>query len=251
MALFKEWLLPLASVVRAHGVEGPALGLGDQQTLFTPQYALKHLGRRGLLANPGAKITGDHVHPECISFRSVLGLLGINDYSDLDMNGKAALNVDFGKPLSQEHYGIAGSVFDLGTLEHVFDIGEAFRNIHRLLRPGGCVIHFSPVTLLNHGLWNLNPQVFFGFYELNGFELLDHAVIFSPLYTLWSVLVGNVIREETERRSLRERVVVRIDSRSPRFQHFCNYCFHPPRMIQFFAARKRQSSGEVRSFYQV
>jgi hypothetical protein len=251
MALHKEWLLPFASVIRKHAIGGPAFALGDQQTLFTAPYALKRLGAAGLIANPGAQISPDHIHPECISFRSVLGLLGIDGYTDIDMNGHASLNIDLGKPLPEEHYGIAGSVFDLGTLEHVFDIGEAFRNICRLLRPGGSVIHFSPITAYNHGLWNVTPQLFFGFYGINEFDVLDQGIIFPPFYTLWSSLVGPVIKQETVRKRSGGRFVVRVDSQSKAFQYFCNFCFHPARMYLFFAARKRSSSSDVKTFYQV
>src|SRR5215831_6331091 len=119
MALHKEWLLPFATVIRKHNVAGPAFGLGDQQTLFTPQYALKRLKRAHLIANPDARIDADHVHPECISFRSLLSALGVEDYTDIDMNGHASLNLDLGKPLAEAYHGAAGCVFDLGTLEHV------------------------------------------------------------------------------------------------------------------------------------
>jgi SAM-dependent methyltransferase len=251
MALHKDWLLPFAMVIGKQRVNGPCFGLGDQQTLFTERFALKQLGKASLIANPRADITPDHVHPECISFRSLLSLLGVGEYSDIDMNGSAALNIDLGKPLPLEYCGIAGGVFDLGTLEHVFDIGEGFRNVVRLLRPGGVVIHFSPITAFNHGLWNLSPQVFFGFYEANNFEILEHAVIFSPFYTLWSSLVGPVIPEEMDRKSERNRTIFRVNSRSKFLQYFCNFCFHPPRMFQFFAARKVLSGDDAKPFYQV
>lgn len=250
MALHKEWLIPFARVIRQHGVKGPALGLGDQQTLFTPRYAAQRLQAAGLLVNPRSQVIPDHVHSECISFRSLLALLGVDDYSDIDLNGRAALRIDLGKPVPEKYYGVAGCVFDLGTLEHVFDIGEGFRNICRLLRPGGCVIHFSPITAFNHGLWNVTPQLFFGFYQLNDFEVLDHGVIFSPLFTLWSSLVSTKAGQKWERTTGRSRLVVRVNSLSRGLQYFCNFCLHPPRMYMFFAARKR-SSHEIRTFYQV
>lgn len=251
MALHKEWLIPFATVIRKHQVKGPAFGLGDQQTLFTASYGLAQLKRAGLIANPAAPVVADHIHPECVSFRSILGLLGIDDYRDIDMNGEAALNIDLGKPLSPEYHETAGCVFDLGTLEHVFDIGEGFRNVCRLLKPGGVVIHFSPISAYNHGLWNLTPQLFAGFYEVNDFEILEQEVIFSPLYTLWSSLLGSLVSLDSERKSNRSRYLMRIDSRSQTLQHFCNFIFHPPRMYQFFVARKRSSQAEVKTFYQV
>ena len=251
MALHREWLVPFATVISTHHVQGPAYGLGDQQVLFTHRFAEKILGARGLIVNRSAEITADHVHPECLSFRSLLGMLGISNYRDIDMNGKAALNIDLGKPLPTEYADTAGLVVDLGTLEHVFDIGEAFRNIVRMLRPGGTVIHFSPINAYNHGLWNINPQTLWGFYELNGFEILDEGVIWSPLYTLWSAFVGTIISCRTERMRAGSRVVMRISSKNKSLQRFCNFLFHPPRLYLFFAVRKRRPTPDVQTFYQV
>jgi len=250
MALHKEWLLPFAAVIRRHGLTGPAFGLGDQQTLFTPSFALRELGKADLIARPEVSLVPDHKNPACVSFKSVLALLGIDEYRDIDMNGYATLNLDLGVPIAEDYYETAASIFDLGTLEHVFDIGEAFRNICRILKPGGSVIHFSPISSFNHGLWNVTPQLFFGFYELNDFEILDHGVIFSPLYTLYSTLIDRVISKEADRKTNRSHFTLRINSRSRALQHFCNFCFHPPRMYQFFAARKRASHA-VKTFYQV
>ena len=68
-------------------------------------------------------------------------------------------------------------VIDNGTLEHCFNIGEAFVNTVRLVKPfGGYILHINPVTMLNHGFYNLNPTLYFDFYSENSFDFLDMAI---------------------------------------------------------------------------
>lgn len=48
-----------------------------------------------------------------------------------------------------ERYGV---IYNGGTLEHVFDIRTALKNIFLMLQPGGVVIHFLPVNgWVDHG----------------------------------------------------------------------------------------------------
>lgn len=65
-------------------------------------------------------------------------------------------------------------VYDGGTLEHVFDIATALRNVHAMLKPGGLAIHESPTNnYVDHGFWQVNPTLFFDFYSANGYEVLE------------------------------------------------------------------------------
>src|SRR5208337_2570569 len=98
MALHKEWLLRFAKVIRDNNVTGPTYSLGDQQTLFTYEYAVRKLKHSGLLSDPDVKPLPDHGRPYCLAFRSFMAMLGVRDYNDIDINGKAALNLDFSLP---------------------------------------------------------------------------------------------------------------------------------------------------------
>lgn len=65
-------------------------------------------------------------------------------------------------------------VYNGGTLEHVFDVRAALKNIFQMLRPGGVVIHFLPVNgWVDHGFYQFSPTFFVDYYIENGFELLD------------------------------------------------------------------------------
>lgn len=78
----------------------------------------------------------------------------------LDLNGQdGALRIDFSKPIQRpEWYGTFDIITNAGTLEHVEPFRaqyECFRNIHRLLKVGGIVIHLLPDIheLETQGLW--------------------------------------------------------------------------------------------------
>lgn len=67
-------------------------------------------------------------------------------------------------------------VLDPGTTEHCFNIGQALMNAANAVRPGGRILHLSPVTMVNHGFYNLCPTLFHDFYKQNGWKI-EHMEI--------------------------------------------------------------------------
>ena len=55
-------------------------------------------------------------------------------------------------------------IFDVGTLEHCFNVGQAFKNIMEMTKLGG-TIFMATASKINHGFWNfcvlLHTQIFF------------------------------------------------------------------------------------------
>ncbi len=245
MALFKEWLMPFARAVRRHNLTGPAFSLGDQQTLFTYRYAVQRLKQAGLLANAAAKPIPDHCRPACVSFRSLVSMLGIQEYQDIDINGRADLQIDMSNTLPSAMYASAASIFELGTLEHIFNVAEGFRNVHRLLRKGGTVIHCSPVSMYDHGFYNFNPVLFWEFYRANGYEILDHGMIVAPFQPFGSAVAK--LLNMSDRRIISDRAPISwfLDETRLSFRYFNNFIFQPTRMIFFFVARKTTDSIEA------
>lgn len=98
------------------------------------------------------------------------------DLSDFE---KADIIHDLNKPLPDELKGKFLTVIDSGTLEHVFDVRQGFRNAAELLAPGGRVIHISPANnYMNHGFWQFSPTMLHDYYEANGFiDTLTEMII--------------------------------------------------------------------------
>lgn len=68
-------------------------------------------------------------------------------------------------------------IIDPGTMEHCFNIGQAFRHVLEALAVGGVVYHIGPVSMVNHGFWNVCPTALFDFYEQNGCEVDLYRIV--------------------------------------------------------------------------
>ena len=62
-------------------------------------------------------------------------------------------------------------VIDPGTTEHCFNVGQAIMNGARAVRVGGRIYHSMPMSMLNHGFWNVCPTALWDFYTQNGWKL--------------------------------------------------------------------------------
>lgn len=71
-------------------------------------------------------------------------------------------------------------VLDHGTLEHCMNIGQALMNAAGFVKPGGRIFHGSPLSMVNHGFYNICPTLYHDFYKGNGWEIESfHIVIES------------------------------------------------------------------------
>lgn len=73
-------------------------------------------------------------------------------------------NLNDPQPLPDKH----DLIIDPGTLEHCFNVGQAFAHVVDALEVGGRVYHIGPMSMVNHGFWNVSPTAIFDFYEANG-----------------------------------------------------------------------------------
>ena len=76
-------------------------------------------------------------------------------------------------------------VIDPGTSEHCFNIAQALVNLADAVKVGGAICQALPMSMFNHGYWNVNPVALLDFYETNGFEIermvIRHAGgVFEP-----------------------------------------------------------------------
>lgn len=69
-------------------------------------------------------------------------------------------------------------VLDPGTIEHCFNIGQAMWNVRKLCMVGGTIIHGNPISMTNHGFYNLSPTFYLDWYGHHGDEI-QHAVMLA------------------------------------------------------------------------
>lgn len=64
------------------------------------------------------------------------------------------------------------TIIDFGTIEHVFGIANAFKNIHNHLKVGGVVLHSNPAnSFCGHGFYQISHELYFSMYsQKNGYQ---------------------------------------------------------------------------------
>jgi SAM-dependent methyltransferase len=108
---------------------------------------------------------------------------------------------DLNKPLPSELANRFDTVFDGGTLEHVFNFPVAIRNCMEMLRVGGhFFMHTCANNLCGHGFYQFSPELFYRiFSEQNGFaveRVILHRI--GPYNRWYEVPDPNSIRSRIE-----------------------------------------------------
>jgi len=97
------------------------------------------------------------------------------DVVDINVSRSGERYTDLNYP---HHIGSYDLVLDHGTIEHCFNIAQAAINLAEAVKEGGIIVQHLPMTMLNHGFYNINPTWFHALYSAdNGFELLHLEVM--------------------------------------------------------------------------
>ena len=105
-------------------------------------------------------------------FFSLLGARQV-DAVDVSAYEGATILHDMNRPIPSELHNRFTLVHDGGTIEHVFNITQAFKNCMEMVQVGG---HFTQVICANnfsgHGFWQISPELIFrALSRENGYEL--------------------------------------------------------------------------------
>jgi len=117
----------------------------------------------------------------------VFSLIGI-ELSVLDIQrvrGDEILQ-DLNTPVAASLRGAFDIVFDGGTMEHCFNVGQAITNFLDMAKVGGYIFHSNPFNIPNHGFYNFNPTFYADFYADNGHVLVSQI----------SAQVGSLLRPD-------------------------------------------------------
>ncbi len=107
-------------------------------------------------------------------------MLGFDEIHSVDYfdNEKPTFTLDLNKRIPRELEGQYDLVSDAGTLEHCFDVKEVLFNTVRLLKPGGHVAFFSPMSgMVDHGFYSFSPTLFRDFFKINGFDGMHMSIL--------------------------------------------------------------------------
>lgn len=121
------------------------------------------------------------------------------DYCDYE---KCTLVHDMNTPVQKdiEKY---DTIFDGGSLEHIFNVNQALKNVSMMCKPGGQIIHSLPANnQCGHGFWQFSPELFLSLYsEKNGYS--DTEIYIASVYEL-----DNIIK--VDEKELSNRIEINI-----------------------------------------
>ena len=103
---------------------------------------------------------------------ALLGARQVSSVDASDYEGATYIH-DFNQPLPTSLASRFSVVHDGGTIEHVFNIPQAFKNCMEMVRVGG---HFIQVNVANnymgHGFWQFCPELIYRIFSReNGFQI--------------------------------------------------------------------------------
>ena len=106
-------------------------------------------------------------------FKSI-GFKKVYSLDNSDYEG-AEIIYDLNKPINEKTIkNRFDFIYDGGTLEHIFNIGEAIKSLSKLLNKNGIIFHCNPTNgFIDHGFFQISPNFFRDFYLKNNFEILS------------------------------------------------------------------------------
>ena len=138
------------------------LGQGKRDVRTTPhryQKALKVSGHHAKLS--------DLTQPDHFS-ENMFREIGFGEIESLDMSDYqgATLQWDLNQPVPLDWHGQFSFIFDGGTLEHVFNIPQAFANVFNMLAEGGRFVGLNPYNgFPSHGMYQFSPELVWTYWK--------------------------------------------------------------------------------------
>jgi SAM-dependent methyltransferase len=157
---------------------GRVVSLARQRITCPPQDLLDYLKTQGFKTDL-PEITG----LSTLTTRELFPSFGFEHYDDIDFTPQEQCTIvhDMNQPIPPNHHDSYDLVFEMGTMEHIFDVKSTFSNIIKMLKTGGTVFHLSPLTFINHGFYNFSLTLFFDVYRTNGFGNIQLYLLNFPL----------------------------------------------------------------------
>ena len=99
----------------------------------------------------------------------------------------AGLVHDLNTPIPDEHKQSYDTVFDTGTLEHVFNFPVSIKSCMDMVKVGGHLVIFFPMNnFCGHGFYQFSPELFFRTLSPENGFVIEMAIAFedveSPTY---------------------------------------------------------------------
>jgi len=154
--------------------------MGSQEIHLKKDYFENLLARAGLSNYKKENFRNLELYPGFprVSAKAFYETLGIDSYTCVDVNGDhQAIKIDLNIPLEDRSlYGKFDIVTDHGTNEHVFNVAEAYRTLHRLCRNGG-IISIIQSVYKGNGYYLFDQSFFDGLAAANNYRVLFSSYV--------------------------------------------------------------------------
>lgn len=185
MGLGKKAFEHVCTAIRAMPSPGEVLTLGVQDLHFDERWFRKEMVRLGFeLPSSWASVISEKPYFQKRNYLTqgcVFSALGIDKLHSLDASPFEGCDFihDLNDPCPPDELcGRFSLIIDGGTLEHIFHVPNALKAIHRMLRPGGIIIHQSPTSnYVDHGFYSFSPTFFEDYYRNAGYAVGEHWLI--------------------------------------------------------------------------
>ncbi len=167
MAIGRAMVGLLAEEAKARPFYGRLATFGKQTVTATPQEISWRMG-----LDVAARGPLDDVR--------LFGLLGFQTTDSIDASDfeGATHVVDLNRDIPAELRNGFDTVFDCGTIEHVFNLPKALENLVNLTKVDGRIILCSPSSnYMDHGFYMLSPTLFMDFFRANKLRVDTFYVI--------------------------------------------------------------------------
>ena len=159
--------LPALRTLAPHLRDAQVLSLGYPDILATEEEVEEIFGvKPEHTINAGAQ---HHIKRPLVETVALFKLLGSTlDCVDIVRTRGVERVLDLNEPHDLGEYDL---VIDPGTTEHCFNIGQAMMTAARSVRVGGHIYHSHPLSMMNHGFYNVCPTMPYDFYTQNGWKV--------------------------------------------------------------------------------
>ncbi|PSL17848.1 class I SAM-dependent methyltransferase [Shimia abyssi] len=180
MAISDTLAVRIMDVVKEHELSGNFVMLGRQRWIGKRRKRSSALFDETLAEYYPGLTEADLKNAEDIYSETFFEKIGFDKVDSMDVSEfeNATIVQDLAGELPEDLMNRFDVVYDGGTCEHVFDLPTAYRNINKMLKPGGVLIGHSPCNnWINHGFYQITPEMVYGFWEKTlGYEVLQCAL---------------------------------------------------------------------------
>lgn len=116
--------------------------------------------------------------------------IGLPDIESMDSSDYEQCSIvhDLNKKIPKKHHNKYDFILDGGTIEHVFDVPQAFENVHLMLKEGGIFLSYNGGNgWFGHGFYQFSPEIVWRHWgDFRGYEVLNCDAV-STRANAWPV----------------------------------------------------------------